>query len=230
MNNWTDKIKIRKWLVFLGILLCFLCFDYIAAIAYHYLGGDIKNLSANETICFLLIKYFVLIIVFLLIYRSYLKEKWQDFKKNIKNYFEISFKNWFIGFIIMIISNIIINIFVTGLGQNESSVQQLITKMPIVAFCITTLLAPFIEEMIFRKCLQDCFNNKTLYMITSGLLFGLIHVIGSSNAYEYLLIIPYGAVGLMFAKTINETDNIYSTILLHMLHNGALTILAMGVI
>ena len=67
-------------------------------------------------------------------------------------------------------------------------------------------------------------------MITSGLLFGLVHVMGANNYFEYLLIVPYGALGFMFAKTITETDNIYSTILLHMLHNGALTILAMGVI
>ena len=125
----------------------------------------------------------------------------------------------------MIISNLIINYFVSGLGQNEANVQTLIEKMPIVAFIITTLLAPFIEEMVFRKSLQDCFNNKTLYLIISGILFGLVHVMGSGNIYEYLLIIPYGALGFMFAKTINETDNIYSTILLHMLHNGTLTIL-----
>ena len=67
-------------------------------------------------------------------------------------------------------------------------------------------------------------------MITSGLLFGLVHVIGADNPLEYLLIIPYGALGMMFAKTINETDNVYSTILLHMLHNGCLTLLAIGVL
>ena len=159
-------------------------------------------------------------------YHSYLKEKWFDFKNNIKKYFEISFKNWFLGFIIMIVSNTIINYFFPGLGKNENSVQLLISKIPLIAFLLTTFFAPFVEEMIFRKYLQDAVNNKIIYMITSGLLFGLIHVMGGDTPLEYLLIIPYGALGFMFAKTINETDNIYNTILMHMLHNGVLTLLA----
>lgn len=225
MNNLLKKIKTKKWIVFISLFLCFLFLDTIFAIIYYYCGGNLKNLTIYETIYFVLLKYLVLIFIFILLYSNYLKEKWIDFKKNIKDYFEISFRNWLVGFIIMIISNLIINYFVSGLGQNESNVQTLIAKMPIIAFFITTLLAPFIEEIIFRKSLQDCFNNKVLYMIISGILFGLVHVIGANNNLEYLLIIPYGALGFMFAKTINETDNIYSTILLHMLHNGVLTIL-----
>ena len=230
MSFLKNQFKTKKWLIFLFILACFLGLDLVIGIIYFYFGGDLYHLTLTETIVILLIKYFLLIVMLCLLYRKYLVEKWFDFKKNIAKYFEISFKNWLIGFIIMIVSNLIISYFISGLGQNESGVQTLIAKTPIVAFIMTTFLAPFTEEMIFRKCLQDCFNNKTLYMITSGLLFGLIHVMGFGNIYEYLLIIPYGALGLMFAKTINETDNIYSTILLHMLHNGVLTILAMGVI
>ena len=37
-----------------------------------------------------------------------------------------------------------------------------------------------------------------------------------------------GAVlGFFFAKTLNKTDNIFCTIMMHMMHNGILTILAM---
>ena len=63
-------------------------------------------------------------------------------------------------------------------------------------------------------------------MILSGFIFGIIHTSISSNILELLLVIPYGALGFMFAKTINETDNIYATILMHMLHNGVLTLIA----
>ena len=230
MSEYINKIKAKNWIIFISLLLCFLFLDLVIGIIYYYIGGDIYHLTINETICFLLIKYAILIIAFIILYRKYLKEKWLDFKKNFKDYFEISFRNWLLGFLIMIISNMIINTFISGLGQNESSVQDLIKKMPLVAFFITTFLAPFVEEMIFRKSLQDAFNNKRLYMVISGLVFGLIHVMGSNNIYEYLLIIPYGALGFMFAKTINETDNIYSTILLHMLHNGVLTLLSIGVL
>ena len=229
MKELISKIKLRKWLIFIGILLCFLCFDIITGLIYYSLGGNLNELTNQETVYFLLIKYLVLIIIFILLYHDYLKSKWPDFIQNIKKYFEISFKNWLIGFLIMIVSNLIINSLISGLGENEANVESLIQEMPLIAFFITTILAPLIEEMVFRKCLQDCFNNKTLYMITSGFLFGFVHVFGTGNLYEYLLIIPYGALGFMFAKTINETDNIYNTILMHMLHNGILTLLMIGV-
>ena len=228
MNKAKQCINTRNLIVFLTILFLFLTLDYILIIGYQLFNGVIKNTTLNAII-FIFLKYFILISIFISQYHKYLKEKWLDYKKNIKKYFEISFKYWLLGFIIMIVSNYIISYFFPGLGKNEESVQLLIKKMPMIAFLLTTIFAPFVEEMIFRKYLQDSFNNKTLYMITSGLLFGFVHVMGSKNPLEYLLIIPYGALGFMFAKIVNETDNIYTTIVMHMLHNGVLTLLSIWV-
>ena len=218
--------KIKNWLIFLGILFIFLYVDYLVVALYYTFIKDLHELTLLDKIIILFSKYIVLIIIFIIRDHKYLKEKWFDFIKNFKKYAPISFKNWFAGFIIMIVSNMVINSFIQGLGQNESNVQDLITKLPILAFILTTVFAPFIEEMVFRKYLQKCFDNKILYMIISGFIFGLIHVSISSNVLELLLIIPYGAIGFMFAKTVSETDNIYTSIMMHMFHNGALTLLA----
>jgi membrane protease YdiL (CAAX protease family) len=220
------KIKIKDWLIFLSILFVFLYFDYLIIAAYYTFKGDLNNLTQLDKIIILFSKYILLIIIFLIKDFKYLKEKWLDFIKNFKKYFTISFKNWFMGFIIMIISNIIISHFIQNIGENEATVQELITKLPVIAFMLTTVFAPIVEEMVFRKYLKDCVDHKVLYMILSGLIFGFIHTSISSNILELLLIIPYGALGFMFAKTINETDNIYTTIMMHMFHNGVLTLLA----
>ena len=219
--------KVKNWLIFLGILFLFLYLDYLV-IGIYYMYKDLNELSMLDKIIILFFKYAILISIFVIKDHKYLKEKWFDFIKHFKKYFKISFKNWFTGFIIMITSNIIINQFVKGLGQNESSVQDLITKLPLIAFILTTICAPIVEEMVFRKYLKDCVDHKVLYMILSGFIFGIIHTSFDTNIYELLLIIPYGALGYMFAKTINETDNIYATIIMHMFHNGVLTLLAIG--
>ena len=218
--------KVKNWLIFFGILFIFLYMDYLVVAFYYTYIKDLHELTLLDKIIILFSKYIILIIIFIIKDHKYLKEKLLDFIKNFKKYASISFKNWFAGFIIMIASNIVINSFIQGLGQNESNVQDLITKLPIIAFILTTFFAPFIEEMVFRKYLQNCFDNKILYMIISGFIFGLIHVSISSNALELLLIIPYGAIGFMFAKTVSETDNIYTSIMMHMFHNGLLTLLA----
>ena len=220
--------KVKKWLLFLGILFIFLYVDYIVVAFYYMYIKDLHELTMLDKVIILLSKYGILITLFIIKDHKYLKEKWFDFKKNFKKYFKISFKNWFAGFIIMVGSNIIINKFINGLGQNESGVQTLIAKLPLLAFILTTILAPFVEEMIFRKYLKDCVDKKLLYMILSALIFGFIHTSIETNIYEILLIIPYGALGFMFAKTLNETDNIYTTIMMHMFHNGVLTLIAIG--
>ncbi len=222
------KIKIKEWLIFLGILFLFLYFDYLVVALYYTAGSDLYNLSMFDKVVILFSKYIFLIIIFFIKDFKYLKEKWLDFIKNFKKYAKLSLKYWFTGFIIMIISNIIISSLVKGIGQNENSVQELIKEIPVAAFLLTTIFAPFIEEMVFRKYLKDCTNNKLLYMILSGFIFGFIHTSFETNILELLLIIPYGALGFMFAKTVSETDNIFPTIMMHMFHNGVLTLIAIG--
>ena len=224
--KFLKKTNVKNWLIFLGMLLLFLYIDYFVVAIYYTMGNDLHNLTLYDKLIILFSKYIILIMIFVFKDKKYLKEKWFDFIKNFKKYFVISFKYWFMGLLLMIISNNIINQFISGLGENESSVQTLITKMPVIAFILTTILAPFVEEMVFRKYLKDCINKKTLYMIVSGLIFGFIHTSINTNILEILLIIPYGAMGFMLAKTLYETDNIYPTVMMHMFHNALLTLLA----
>ena len=219
MKKFINK---KKLAIFLAFLFAFLFFEII----YIIIGIDFENISDNMYALLLVLKHLILMGIFYLMYHNYLKEKWQDFKLNFKKYAKIAFRDWFLGFLIMIFSNLIISLFFKGLGENENNVQDLISTTPYIAFILTSVLAPIIEEMIFRKSLKDAINNKYLYMFLSGFIFGLVHVIASSNPLEYLLIIPYGALGFTFAKTINETDNIYATIMVHAFHNAVLTLLA----
>ena len=91
---------------------------------------------------------------------------------------------------------------------------------------LTTIFAPINEEIIFRKSIQDCLKNKWVFIIVSGLIFGYLHVLGSESLYDFLYIIPYGSLGAAFAYLLSKTDNIYVTILMHLIHNGLLTIIS----
>ena len=215
-------INEKKLAVFLGLALSFLFFEII----YLIIGIDFKKITDNTYLLLMIGKYIVFLIIFYLMYHKYLKEKWSDFKVNFKKYARIAFRDWFAGFLIMITSNLIISSFFNGLGENEEAVQSLISATPWVAFIMTSFFAPITEEIIFRKSLQDAINNKYLFMVLSGFIFGFIHVMSASNSLEYLLIIPYGALGFVFAKTLYETDNIYATIMVHAFHNAMLTLLA----
>jgi membrane protease YdiL (CAAX protease family) len=126
----------------------------------------------------------------------------------------------------MLVSNILI-MYLSPINQanNEEMVQTMLRKAPILTFISATFTAPFLEEMLFRKSFGDIFTNKKIMVFASGLFFGLLHVIFSlKTPWDLLYIIPYGALGYGFAAAVAKTDNVFSSIFFHMLHNGVLTL------
>ena len=76
------------------------------------------------------------------------------------------------------------------------------------------------EDMKFFKKMT---NNIKLFSIITGVLFGFVHVISSlSNPVMILLTIPYSAVGISLGYAFRETDNIFASISMHMIHNTVL--------
>ena len=102
----------------------------------------------------------------------------------------------------------------------------MISALPWAMLIDAGLLAPFIEEIIFRKCFRNIIKNDTIFVIASGLVFGGMHVINSSNPIGYLFIIPYGCLGVAFALMYKKTNSVYTSIFAHMLHNSILTLLS----
>jgi len=138
----------------------------------------------------------------------------------------IAFKNWVIGLIIMFISNIIINMIIGNIASNEELNRSLLLSTPIYAVTAMVLIAPLTEEIVFRLAPRKAFTKKWPYLIYSALLFGGLHLLSSKSLIELLYIIPYGALGLVFAKSFYETDNIFSSITVHMIHNTIAVIVA----
>ena len=121
----------------------------------------------------------------------------------------------------MITSNIIINTLTpNAIAGNEESVRSLIDIAPLFMAFELAIYAPITEELIFRKSIKDITNNKYIYILLSGLIFGGMHVIGSiTSTYDILYLIPYGALGIAFASLYHKTNNLFSTITVHSIHN-----------
>jgi len=220
MNSDVFK-KLKKLLLFSGLSIGFLIFEVV----FYFIGIDFTNMTLKTSIMLTIIKYIFFLVLLIVIYRKYLIKKWKDFREHFKDYFDLSFRHWLIGLVVMYVANIIIMNIIGNVGSNEEAVQSIITSYPIAAIFMTTLFAPIIEELIFRKSLQDAVPVKKFFPLISGLVFGYIHVIGATNPLEYLMIISYGSLGYAFGVILNKTDNIYCVIMMHMIHNGILTLL-----
>ncbi len=188
------------------------------------------NLSILPNICKKILLYLndiIYIVIILLLYKKEIKEGIDDLKNNFSNRALLSVKCWALGCILMVMSSVIINYFLSqNAPLNEQIIRTNIKKVPIYMIFSCSIVAPILEEMTFRQSLYGLIKNKWIFIISSGAIFGLLHVIGSyNNILNLLYIIPYGVMGSCFAFLLSKTNNITLPIIIHMIHN---TILVMN--
>ncbi len=223
--------KIGKIILFFVLLLMMAMFPYIPMMIFKL---NYNEYSYTMKILYNLVCDIGFMIIVFFIYRKTLINNFKEYFKNFKENFDDSFKYYFIGLLVMMVSNILIVIFVKDANaNNENTIRELITKAPLYMIFSVSIYAPFIEEIVFRKSIKDAIlafkDNKItkyLYIITSGLIFGLMHIIGSAtSAYDYFYIIPYASLGIAFASLYYKKDNIFYTIMIHSMHNTIAVIL-----
>lgn len=222
------KDKIKSMGLFILLFLLFLFSDLIYILPMDLLNIDYNSLSYNvQTLCSL-ISSLILGIFIILIYKKYLKEKLIDYKKHFNEYIDLGMKFWFLGLIGMSVTNILIGTFSpVQEANNEVLVQEMLKQAPFLSFLSAAFIAPFLEEMLFRKSLGDIFKNKKLMVFMSGLIFGLLHVVFSlQTPWDLLYTIPYGLLGSSFAYMLYKKDNVFIPITFHVVHNGLLTLIS----
>lgn len=218
------KIKIKEIIKFILIFLLYLLYSDIIIIILTKLGVNIKVLPNNLKIAIMFLINLSLMIMLFIFYSKSIKENLKDLKFNFKSYIKDNFKYYVIGLLIMIISNIIISFFIEGNSTNETLIREYINIMPIYMIFSSCIYAPFTEEMVFRKSLRNCFNNKVLYILLSGLIFGSMHLLSASNLVELVFLIPYSSLGCVFAYMYYKTNNIFVPMTFHMVHNTIIVI------
>ena len=224
-------MNIKNIIKFIGIFFLYYLSDLVWMVPLSILDiidlKELGSLSIEMQMLLMIASDLTVTIILGIIYKKYLIEKFKDFKNNFGKYLDIGIKYWLLGLLIMWIGNYLLMKFSpVKEAINENNVQMLISASPYLALILTTFLAPINEEIIFRKSVQDCFKNKWVFVIISAFIFGFLHVSDSKTFYDFLYIIPYGALGGAFAFILTKTNNIYTSILMHLIHNGILTLIS----
>jgi len=102
--------------------------------------------------------------------------------------------------------------------------QQMKTPLDKIGFFILAcILAPMIEELIFRVFL---FNALTRYasiavaIVVSGLVFGIVHALGAASAQLVTVSIPLALGGMVLAFVYARTRNYWANVTTHGLFNS----------
>lgn len=182
-----------------------------------------QNFYNKEGIILQTLSYILLIIFFYFKYKNILKK---DLKNLRKEHIKTILLYWIIGFTLMILSNYIINYIIipNGISNNESQNIEILLKYRYIYPISVCILIPIIEEIVFRLELKNKYKNKYLFILISSIIFALPHLITNTKLIELLYFIPYFLLGLTFSTIYYKTNNIYSNILAHILHNTIIVI------
>ena len=176
----------------------------------------------NEYLSYIL-ALFIYFLVIAFVYFQELRDEFYTFKNNFKVCLDNGFKYWMLGFFIMIVSNLVINYLIMGgnIAANEELNRQAIAANPLWYTALSiVVIAPLIEELLFRKSTDKIFKKEIYYCIFSALLFGFAHVLADlSSILNLLYIIPYGALGYGLALMDRKTNTTFTSIMFHSLHN-----------
>ena len=208
------------------LILLFILFESSVYLQYIPLWVfKIKNITPQVDVLLSCFSNLILLMALFFMYRIDLRREWKKFKTNFNSSMDSSFKYWCFGVLGMMVSNILINmIFNLGQADNEELVQEMIVALPLVMLLNAGIIAPIIEELIFRKAFKDAIKSKWKFIIVSSLVFGLMHVISATTWIDLIFFIPYSCLGMAFAYIYTETDSVFPSILVHAFHNTTLII------
>lgn len=209
------------WIGFAVFILYFI----LSALPYSFIelfGIKYNSLSTVSKQIYLILYQILTVSIIIFIYRKDWFKNFKDFRKNIVKYFKDYICYWALAFLLMILSNMIISRFtIVAVAQNQTEILKEMESYPIYIFISSVFLAPILEELVFRLSIRKMLaKTKWLFIFFSGLLFGMLHVIGTTNnLIDFLFIIPYSIPGFIFAYAYTKSDNICVPIMLHFINN-----------
>lgn len=203
---------------FLNVLL-YLLFPGIFISMFH----NIMNSNFAYSL-FTILPYMILSIYYFIIY----KKDFIYYLKNFKlKYIKWILIIWIIGFILMMLSNYIINykILPNNISGNEELNRTLLFNHKFTYTLLLSIIIPFLEEISFRLEFKKNIKNKYVFLILTSLLFASMHLFTTTKVIELIYVIPYIILGFTFSFIYYKTDNVFSSIIAHIIHNTLIVIM-----
>lgn len=205
------------------LLLYFVMIPFLLEDIFRILNLPLTNSIYYKL--FYILTYLLTLLVFYLFYKKDLITEFKNYIHHFKSYFSTGITYYLLALGFLVISNLLISSIVGNIAVNEAQDRELVYTYPVFSFITMVFIGPFIEEVVCRKGFYKTFKNKQVFMIFTALLFGCLHLFAAipnitDNYLQLLYIIPYSGMGYFFAKAYVETDNIYTSTTIHMLHNA----------
>ena len=184
-----------------------------------YFSRFLWNKYLPDGMLFDLAFYIGMMILAIIFFRDLLNNNFTIFRKNFKAYFQNLIGKVGLFYLIYIfVALLVVFLSKTIVSANQTNLESL----PIwYSFPLAVFYAPLVEETLFRGCIRRFIKNDIIFIIISGLTFGLLHtVFTETSLYSvFVLAIPYATMGCFLAYLYVKTNNICTNMAFHAFHN-----------
>lgn len=220
--------KEKKWTVLLLLPLYFIFGQFVFSFLFL---GICKLLGINMSVeqldaVFNMVYLIFMAVVSIMIYQSYLKKSFHHMKgKWLKQLFYSCTLGTFQFYLFNMVSSLfILLINPYGSSANQDAIASLTAASPIVMVITTVILAPFVEEMIFRVGIFQLVyeRSRILAYIFSSLSFGFVHImvgLFQGDFSQLLFLFPYSLLGFALCHFYEKRNSIFVPMLIHSLNN-----------
>ena len=121
---------------------------------------------------------------------------------------------WLLSYALLFLFYILVNFLGPTQSDTTQSIKSLSLSLPVL-FLDLCILAPVTEEIFMRGLLQGTvFKNTYIGLVATSVLFAYLH-----GPYTIPSFITYLGMGLAFGIRYKTSDNLWNSILLHVLNN-----------
>ena len=223
----TIKLTSRQKAI--GVILIFPWYLYFAPIIINYLLQLYTIYISNDFTVDSLNAYYNLLsglvtaIPIIFVFKDFLKENWLVFKKDfLENTIWVLTIGIAMTYVFSIAGGLIVDLLAPQAGKaaNQTLIESLVKSKFLVMFVQTVVIAPIVEEILFRGLIFNSLRqkNKVWAHLISAFLFGLLHVytyILAGDMSEWIKLIPYMMTGLSLSLVYENRQTIVAPILLH---------------
>lgn len=197
------------------MIVYFLGFTYLLPDVLKKITRMIDPHATIMNIPVLLISYVLVAALLIYIAKPVWKDSLQRFFKDTRNcmfmivimIIGILIANYALSMIVALLTN-------TDNSQNQEVVSQNAMISPLYSFLYTCILAPVMEETVFRAGIFTWIRKHAGFlpaMLISSIAFGLIHVMNSlfsGNFIDFAYLLVYAGIGMILAYAYEKSGTV----------------------
>ena len=179
----------------------FIIYSYLpilVVLGFYIFGKTYSSSNMDDVLLLNIICDFSFIVILSIInfdiFKKHKKLEGKTTGKKVLNFIKIALLSVLILYGIKMIVAIFVAIIqvtfkLNTKADNQDLVEQLFKMAPVLNIIMGVVLAPITEELVFRGAVRRIIKNNWVFVIVSGLLFGLVHVLSTNIPIFVILIL-----------------------------------------